>query len=134
MLFIWMQSSYFNPEEIFRLSAYVPYTILLAMGAAFELAHLFEFGVLYLLFILLLLSYGSLTRKKERLSFIAAFSYGVIDEVHQMFVPYRSASVVDLIKNTIGITVVWYIIHQHYFYKTKSVLGEKLRKVTAFSK
>ncbi|OOE14577.1 hypothetical protein UN64_05135 [Fictibacillus arsenicus] len=128
MWLIWLQSSHFNPESIYELTYTVDERILLMIGMALELGHLFEFGILYFLLILMILSYGSLTISKEWLCFFIAVSYGLIDEIHQIVVPYRSFSLLDLLKNLIGIIVVWYIIHRSYFVKRNS----KLKQLSTF--
>ncbi|WNB92473.1 VanZ family protein [Bacillus sp. NEB1478] len=127
MWFIWLQSSYFNPESIYTLAINVDKRVLLLLGIILEAGHLFEFGILYMLLILMLLSFGLLTHNKEIFCFLIALIYGIIDEFHQIFVPFRSFSLFDLIKNAIGILVVWYIIHRSYFVKIKSKLGRKLK-------
>jgi polysaccharide biosynthesis protein VpsQ len=134
MWLIWLQSSYFNPESIYALTYTMDEKVFLLIGMAFELGHLFEFGILYFLSIIMMLSYGILTRRKEWLCYFIAAGYGLIDEVHQIFVPYRSFSLVDLLKNLIGITVVWYIIHRSYFIKRNSPIGRKLKYFTTFVK
>lgn len=130
MSLIWIQSSYFNLESLSTLSSQISLQVILFFGIILELAHLFEFGILYLLFIFVFLAFGRLTHWKEVLAVTLAITYGVIDEVHQMYVPYRSASVVDLVKNTVGIVVVYWIIHKHYFVKTQSGLARAMRRVT----
>jgi hypothetical protein len=125
MYFIWWQSSHFNPESIFQLANILPLFILYILGAAFEMAHLFEFGLLYLLLIILVLSYGSLTHNKEKICFVAALFFGLIDEIHQIFVPFRTFSIVDFIKDAIGIIFVWHTIHKNYFN-----IGKMLKRIT----
>ncbi|WP_079505351.1 VanZ family protein [Mesobacillus jeotgali] len=130
MAFIWIQSSYFDPESLSTLSTEISFKVILILGIVLELAHLFEFGVLYLLFIMAFLSYGRLTYFKELLGVLFAFSYGFIDEIHQMYIPFRSASILDLVKNTIGIVVFWWLIHRNYFRRPYSKLTQVMRKVT----
>jgi polysaccharide biosynthesis protein VpsQ len=134
MWLIWLQSSYFNPESIYELTFKIDETVFLLIGIILELGHLFEFGILYLLSIIMMLSYGNLTRRKEWFCFFIAAGYGMIDEVHQIFVPYRSFSLIDLLKNLIGISVVWYVIHKSYFIKRNSTVGRKLKYFTTFVK
>lgn len=130
MAFIWIQSRYFDPESLSALSSRIPFEIILFLGIILELSHLFEFGVLYFLIIIAFLSYGRLTYFKEFLGVLLAFSYGFVDELHQMYVPYRSASMVDLVKNTIGIVVFWWLIHRNYFKRPHSKLRRAMNKVT----
>lgn len=132
MWLIWLQSSHFNPESLYELSYKIDERILLIVGIALEFGHLFEFGILYLMLILMILSFGGLTRQKEWFCFIIASVYGVIDEIHQIYVPYRSFSLLDLLKNMIGILAIWYFVHKSYFIKKSSLFGRKLKHFTSF--
>lgn len=84
-----------------------------------ESLHLIEFGILYGLWVLFFLVQGKLTTKTSILAAVLAIAYGFTDELHQYFVPYRSATVIDLVKDTIGVLVLFYIVKVSYF-------GEKL--------
>ncbi|MBT2686225.1 VanZ family protein [Bacillus sp. ISL-37] len=130
MAFIWLQSSYFDPESLSTLSSQIPFEMILFLGIILELSHLFEFGVLYFLFIMAFLSYGRLTYFKSFLGVLLAFLYGFVDELHQMYVPYRSASIVDLVKNTIGIVIFWGLIHTNYYTRPHSKLRRAMNKIT----
>jgi VanZ family protein len=84
-----------------------------------ESLHLVEFGILYLLFALALYGNGQLTKKTSLLFAIIACLYGALDEIHQSFVPYRSATWIDLVKDVIGVTVAYYVVNRFYFLKKK---------------
>jgi polysaccharide biosynthesis protein VpsQ len=129
MAFIWLQSSYFNPESLLSLSTNLNMSIILTLGLILELAHFFEFGLLYLFLILALISIGRLTEKNEYKALIFSLLFGLSDEIHQFFVPFRSASLGDLLKNTIGIIIVWRIIHKSYFKLGNSKLAGLLKKI-----
>jgi len=131
---IWMQSSYFNPESIYILSSQIRMEVLLLVGIGFELFHFFQFGILYLLIIFAFLSFGKLTKGIEIVAIIISASYGLIDEIHQMYVPFRSFSIGDLIKDAVGVLVVSFIIHRSYFTKSQSKLGALLRRIEGLSK
>jgi len=90
-----------------------------------ESLHLVEFGILYLLFTLALYGNGQLTKKTSLLFAIIACLYGALDEIHQSFVPYRSATWIDLVKDVIGVTVAYYGVNRFYFLK-KNKLEQKL--------
>ncbi|MFC0475818.1 VanZ family protein [Robertmurraya beringensis] len=90
-----------------------------------ESLHLVEFGILYLLFALALYGNGQLTKKTSLLFAIIACLYGALDEIHQSFVPYRSATWIDLVKDVIGVTVAYYFVNRFYFLK-KNKLEQKL--------
>ncbi|MFC0272493.1 VanZ family protein [Metabacillus herbersteinensis] len=80
-----------------------------------ESLHLIEFAILYWL---LAFSFASNRKWDEKMSIVAAvisISYGAIDEIHQYFVPYRSATVIDFVKDTIGVLVSYYIVRKTYF-------------------
>jgi polysaccharide biosynthesis protein VpsQ len=132
MWLIWLQSSHFNPESIYELTYKIDERILLMIGMALELGHLFEFGILYFFLILMILSYGGLTNRKENLCIFFAASYGLLDEIHQIYVPYRSFSLLDLLKNILGILFIHYVIHKSYFNNRKSFFGRKLKYFSSF--
>lgn len=63
-----------------------------------------------------------------------SLSYGLIDEIHQMYVPFRSFSIADLIKDTVGVLVASFIIQKSYFAKGRTMIGALLRRIENFSK
>ncbi|MFS0821369.1 VanZ family protein [Bacillus sp. 1P02SD] len=84
-----------------------------------ESLHLIEFGILYGLWVMFFLVLGKFTPKTSILAAVLSIAYGFSDEFHQYFVPYRSATVIDLVKDTIGVLVLFTIVKVSYF-------GEKL--------
>lgn len=134
MYLIWQQTSHFDPESVSDLSDVLNPYLILAIGAMLEIGHLFEFGILYFLLIMAILSYGHLKKWKEVLVLIFSISYGIMDEIHQLYVPYRSFSIVDLIKNAIGVFVIAILIHKKYFNCKGSRFGLFLRSSTNFFK
>ncbi|MEH7379374.1 VanZ family protein [Bacillus sp. JJ1533] len=90
-----------------------------------ESLHLIEFGILYGLWVLFFLVQGKFTPKVSILAAVLSIAYGFSDELHQYFVPYRSATVIDLIKDTIGVLVLFSIVKVSYF-------GEKLPRFKKF--
>ncbi|WP_249315725.1 VanZ family protein [Bacillus sp. FJAT-49711] len=118
IIFIWIQSSSFDPESVHILSSYISYHIILIIGICFELAHLIEFGILYLFLILAVLTFRSLNSLIEAICFSVAVLYGLADEIHQHFVPFRSFSIIDLL-----------IIHVSYFKKKDSKLASILKNI-----
>lgn len=127
MYIIWYQSSTFRPQTLTEIPS------LSSMGVLFEYSHLVMFAILYLLLILALLTYGELTVKKELTALLITVLYSVIDEVHQHYVPYRSATLSDLLKNFIGIYLAWLVIHYYYFKSQDSTIGSVLKKITTLS-
>lgn len=130
MSFIWIQSSYFDPESLAGFSSSLNPYVFLFFGVSLELAHLFQFGLLYLCLVIAFLSFGRLRTWLEVTAVIIALGYGIVDEIHQLYVPFRSFSVGDLLKDTIGVVVIWWVVHRSYFYKKSSKLGRWLKSVT----
>jgi polysaccharide biosynthesis protein VpsQ len=128
MILIWLQSSHFNPETLYEAGLILDPLIILFAGLLLEALHLIEFGILYILIILFQLSLGNLSRRKEIAAIILSFLYSVTDEVHQLFVPFRSFSVGDLIKNLIGILLMWMLIRYLHKRKNKVFEGNFLQK------
>lgn len=80
-----------------------------------ESLHLVEFGILYVMWVLFFNVRGSFSVRLNNLAAFLAIFYGLADEAHQFFVPSRSASLIDLLKDAIGVAVGWYLIHRACF-------------------
>lgn len=80
-----------------------------------ESLHLIEFGILYVLLVLAALTVDKLTPALNTLLAIFACFYGILDEIHQSFVPYRSATLIDAVKDITGVLVCWYFISRSLF-------------------
>ncbi|MDF2854619.1 MAG: hypothetical protein K0Q87_470 [Neobacillus sp.] len=82
-----------------------------------ESLHLVEFAILYVLLVLASLTFRgrSFTPSWNILCAVFAGLYGLTDEIHQSFYPYRSASLFDLVKDVTGILVCFYIIRGALF-------------------
>ena len=100
-LSIYIQSDYPSPEKIptFRFSDKI-----------------LHFGAYGLLGILFFRAYETLPLKANRtllilLSSGSATLYGVSDEIHQYFVPFREADIVDVVANTMGSICGVYFYH-----------------------
>lgn len=107
MIFIWILSS-------------LPHDAILDTPFSFDRAlkeslHLIEFGILYGLFVIFLAVLGRLNPQTSRMVAAISIAYGAIDEIHQAFVPYQSATVIDFVKDTIGVLVVYWIVKRVYF-------------------
>ncbi|WP_227394444.1 VanZ family protein [Jeotgalibacillus aurantiacus] len=94
-----------------------------------ESLHLIEFGILHLLFIAALLVHGRLTTATHALAAVFAAFYGFIDEIHQAFVPYRSATAIDAVKDLIGVLLVYMIVQRFYFSKRSNWLRSVFVKI-----
>ncbi|NMD70101.1 VanZ family protein [Bacillus sp. DNRA2] len=101
-----------------------------------ESLHLVEFAILFWLFVAAWLTLGADegegagtgsgtgAKTRQRVSFtarvslilaIVAGAYGIVDEIHQSFVPYRSATVIDAVKDWTGVLVSLYLVRVAYF-------------------
>jgi polysaccharide biosynthesis protein VpsQ len=124
MILIWFQSSHFNPEIIYYTGLTLDPRIIVFGGLLLESLHLIEFGILYVLIVLFQLSFGNLNRGKEIAAIILSFLYSISDEIHQLFVPFRTFSVGDLIKDLIGIVLMWLLFR--YLHNRKGMkTGER---------
>lgn len=77
-------------------------------------AHVVAFAILTFLIFQSLRPY---TKKVYRYSFLLSFLYACTDEIHQYFIPGRSALVTDVLIDSIGIIIALLILY--YFYKKK---------------
>ena len=109
IIMIWLQSSYFHPSRAAE-QLELPLISKVMIGSLFEFMHFFQFGILFLLLLAALYTYSPLTNRTISLMLVISILYAIVDEVHQYFVPFRSASLFDLIKNWIGILIVLFII------------------------
>lgn len=130
MAFIWIQSSRFDPESLAGITSSINRTVFLLIGAGLEFAHLFQFGLLYLFIILIFSSFGMVKTWHEVTAAVIALVYGVVDEVHQLFVPFRSFSWLDLFKDVIGILFFWWWVHKSYFTNKHSKFGNWLKRLS----
>jgi VanZ family protein len=81
-----------------------------------ESLHLIEFAILYVLLVLAFLTRrGTFTPMWNFACALFAAFYGISDEIHQSFYPYRSASFFDLVKDFTGILVCYYFIRGALF-------------------
>ncbi|MGX1191816.1 VanZ family protein [Metabacillus sp. SLBN-84] len=94
-----------------------------------ESLHLIEFGILYWLIALAFAANGRWTAKASVLAAVISILYGATDEIHQYFVPYRSATVIDLVKDTIGVLVSFYIMKVTYFAERPSFITSLFKKL-----
>ncbi|SHK93857.1 VanZ family protein [Desulforamulus aeronauticus] len=95
-----------------------------------ESLHLVEFAILYGLLVLALLTRGELSRRGNKIAIGISILYALLDEFHQSFIPSRSATVTDLVKDFLGVAVVWYILRRTYFQQEHTWLGFWMRKIT----
>ncbi|MEH7273096.1 VanZ family protein [Neobacillus vireti] len=92
-----------------------------------ESLHLIEFAILYVLLVLAFLTRErGLSARLNVLCAVVAGLYGLTDEIHQSFYPYRSASLFDLVKDVTGILVCFYFIRGALFKGRFERLGKML--------
>ncbi|AIE61528.1 VanZ family protein [Bacillus methanolicus] len=96
-----------------------------------ESLHLVEFAILYVLFVFAFLTTRRFSIKRNLFCMVIACIYGITDEIHQSFVPYRSATIIDGVKDITGVCAAYYFIYQAYFKKRFTKFGKLLK---AFSK
>ena len=94
-----------------------------------ESLHLVEFGILYLLLALALLTMRELNGTINVILILISCLYGLTDEIHQSFVPYRSATLIDLVKDVIGVLVASWILYGAYQGKTISEGRQALAEI-----
>lgn len=82
-----------------------------------KLAHLFEYAILFLLWYRALYSNRSnvlirVNGVKVALwgAFVISFIYGISDEVHQFFVPTRSAKLIDVLIDGLGVSLAGLVV------------------------
>ncbi|MGM7721833.1 VanZ family protein [Metabacillus sp. Hm71] len=80
-----------------------------------ESLHLIEFAILYWLLVFAFMAHHKWSERASLAAAIIAILYGLTDEIHQSFVPSRSATVIDFIKDTIGVTVSYLFAKKKYF-------------------
>ena len=101
-------------------------------GLLKESLHLIEFAILYILLIMAILTYSKLTTRASMLAAIGAIAYGFIDEFHQYFVPSRSATVIDLVKDTVGVLIVYYLVKKYYFDARDNKISIRVHRIAAY--
>jgi len=97
-----------------------------------ESLHVIEFGILHGLFILALLVHGKLTVTTHLVAAVFASFYGFLDEIHQAFVPSRSATVIDAVKDLIGVIAVYLIVQRAYFVNKEGYIGRKMHALESW--
>ena len=100
-LLIYIQSSYPSPERIpsFQFSD--------------KVLHFCAYAVMGILFYRAYqtLRFKDNVRKLMLLSVVSASLYGISDEIHQYFVPFRDGDILDAIANTLGALCGVYLYH-----------------------
>ncbi|WP_338751967.1 VanZ family protein [Bacillus sp. FJAT-52991] len=93
-----------------------------------ESLHLIEFAVLYGLMVNALLANSRFTSATNLAAALIACFYGLIDEIHQAFILYRSASVIDAIKDVTGVLICYLLVNYKYFQQPSSRIHRWMHK------
>ncbi|WP_100401489.1 VanZ family protein [Bacillus sp. FJAT-42315] len=93
-----------------------------------ESLHLIEFAVLYGLIVNALLANGRFSSATNLAAALIACFYGFIDEIHQAFIPYRSASIIDAIKDVTGVFICYLLVNYKYFQRPSSRIHQWMHK------
>ncbi|WP_102273638.1 VanZ family protein [Cytobacillus massiliigabonensis] len=93
-----------------------------------ESMHLIEFAILYLLFVFAMHTTKVPFSKKINFACaVIACLYGITDEIHQSFVPARSATLIDVVKDVTGVAICSFFIDRAAFHKRFSKIAAFLR-------
>lgn len=84
-----------------------------------KIAHITEYFILTILVSLFVNSYKISIKNVVYITFAICILYSCSDEIHQLFVSDRSGQIIDVLIDSIGISI-WLIIY--YLYKRKEVL------------
>ncbi|MBM7648372.1 VanZ family protein [Bacillus ectoiniformans] len=98
-----------------------------------ESLHLIEFAILYGLIVNAFLANGRFTTATHLAAAIIASFYGLIDEIHQAFVPYRSATIIDAVKDITGVLICYLIVRYTYFENPRSRITQMMLKFSRWA-
>lgn len=98
-----------------------------------ESLHLIEFAILYILIVNAFLAHGRLTHPAHVAAALIACFYGFIDEIHQAFVPSRSATVIDAVKDVTGVLICFLIVQFTYFRQTNSPISRLMHRFSRWA-
>lgn len=85
-----------------------------------NLLHIPLFGLLQFLWLKAFAKHGIPGRKIIVTCLAISLSFGCLDELHQMFVPGRYASLMDIFLNFTGIAVSTLVVHYRGYHNSKS--------------
>lgn len=123
MAAIWIESSYASDYFVRLPDSGLDHNIK-------ESLHLIEFAILYVLFVFAFLTRrDGFTRSLNIACALMAAMWGITDEIHQSFNPARSATLIDFIKDIIGIGVCYYFVNGTLFQGKFAKLGKVLGRI-----
>jgi VanZ family protein len=104
----------------------IPAASMPSIGVADKLNHFLAYFVLSVLLFLTLLFQEKFDLSLSRIAiytFLISTVYGVLDEVHQMFIPGRSAEFLDWVADSIGgglgVLLMMYLVRKTGYYHQK---------------
>ncbi|MFG6147823.1 VanZ family protein [Halobacillus sp. B23F22_1] len=103
----------------------------MTINTLLENLHFIEFAILYLLIIVALAANQQFSRTTSLIAAVIAVMYGVVDEIHQLFVVGRSFSAADLGKDAAGVIVAWTWIQLTYYKKSIRLNGIRERAINS---
>jgi len=87
---------------VFYLSSYPVQMRVPSFSSFDKLSHIGAYGILACLVYLGLWKMNVATRHLLALSFLISFLFGISNEIHQYFIPCRTAEILDVVANGIG--------------------------------
>lgn len=99
---------HFSKGEYYNLALHLSFPVR-------KMAHMMEFGMLFLCFVLALYSFieHGIKKKYWRLiAFLLTVLYAVSDEFHQLFVVGREGRILDVMIDSLGALIIWLIIYR----------------------
>lgn len=81
-----------------------------------KLAHVTVFFILFILF------YCGFASNRLQKSFLSSLSYAFTDEIHQLFTPARSASLSDVLIDSLGTILAYFVIKSQLWKRLKPTL------------
>lgn len=97
-----------------------------------KVAHLSEYALGGMLFLVLLNTYELTDRRKMIISIAIGVWYAITDEVHQMLVPERSGNIIDVWIDSLGISIG--VCVMMVYYKIKDIIINKKQQVVPVNK
>ncbi|ARI76429.1 VanZ family protein [Halobacillus mangrovi] len=91
----------------------------MSINMMLESLHVVEFAFLYLLIVSALVVNRRFSKSTNFLAAILAMVYGLVDEIHQLYVVDRSFTFIDLAKDWLGVWITWLFVYQIHFKEKK---------------
>ncbi len=86
----------------------------IAISGKFDFSYIYHFSIFFLLNLFLFTTIKgkkNMNLKYFTISLLLSISYSILDEIHQIFTPFRNPSIIDILTDSIGIlsSSVFYI-------------------------